>query len=270
VSTNERFADAFTEYLEGSRFEKPRLSVEGTTGEDEKLGVVGALAELIDREGVTDDLLVVAGDNLISFNIAEFVDFFAERETATLAAYDVGSRERATAYGVLDLDGDRVVGFEEKPDEPSSTLVSIACYAFPSATLGRFQEYLDADENPDEPGWFVQWLQARQPVHAFGFDGAWFDIGTPESYLDAVAWALDGEAYVAPDARVEDATLGPAVQVLGGAEVENAHLERTVVFPGASVSGCEVDGTLVDEGVRIEGVDLTGALVGRDSRIVDE
>jgi glucose-1-phosphate thymidylyltransferase len=270
VSTNERFADAFADYLEESRFEKPRLSVEATTAEDEKLGVVGALAQLVEREGVTDDLLVVAGDNLISFDLAEFVDFFEERGTATLAAYDVGSRERATSYGVLDLDGDRVVGFQEKPDRPESTLVSIACYAFPAETVGRFQEYLAADENPDEPGWFVQWLQARQPVHAFSFDGAWFDIGTPESYLDAVAWALDGETYVAPDARVRDATLGTAVQLLDGVEVEGADLERTVAFPGATISDCTVDDTLVDEGARIENVDLTDALVGADSLIRDD
>ncbi|MFB6079411.1 MAG: sugar phosphate nucleotidyltransferase [Haloferacaceae archaeon] len=270
VSTNERFADAFADFLDGSRFEKPELSVEGTTAEDEKLGVVGALADLVEREGVTDDLLVVAGDNLISFDLAEFVDFFRETGTATLAAYDVGSRERASSYGVLDLDGDRVVGFQEKPDEPRSTLVSIACYAFPAATLDRFEEYLAADENPDEPGWFVQWLQARRPVHAFTFDGSWFDIGTPESYLDAVAWALDGEAHVAPDARVAHSTLGPSVQVLDGAEVTDARLERTVVFPDATVSDCAIDGSLVDERVRVENVDLTGALVGTDSRIVDD
>ena len=57
VSTNERFAGDFEEYLDESAFEKPVLSVEETSEEDEKFGVVGALAQLVDREGVDDDLL---------------------------------------------------------------------------------------------------------------------------------------------------------------------------------------------------------------------
>src|SRR6056297_2415878 len=47
VSTNERFADEFASYLDESEFEKPTLSIEDTTDEDEKFGVVGALAQLI-------------------------------------------------------------------------------------------------------------------------------------------------------------------------------------------------------------------------------
>ena len=74
VSTNERFAPDFEAHLAESEFEKPRLSVEETSEEDEKFGVVGALAQLVDRVGVDDDLLVIAGDNLISFDVADFLD----------------------------------------------------------------------------------------------------------------------------------------------------------------------------------------------------
>jgi glucose-1-phosphate thymidylyltransferase len=269
VSTNQRFADDFEAYLAESEFEKPTLSVEETTAEDEKFGVVGALAQLIDREGVEEDLLVVAGDNLISFDIADFVDFFSETGTPALAAYDVGSKERARSYGLVDLDGDRVVDFQEKPDDPKSTLVSIACYAFPADTLDLFEAYLDAGENPDEPGWFIQWLQDRRPVHAFTFDGAWFDIGTPESYLDAVAWHLDGEVRVADSATVENSPLGENVQVMAGAEVVDSTLARTVVFPNATIRDADVRGSIIDEETRIENLDLADALIGAHSTMIN-
>ena len=55
VSTNKCFAEDFQEYLADSEFEKPTLSVEGTTDENEKLGVVGALAELVNQEGINED-----------------------------------------------------------------------------------------------------------------------------------------------------------------------------------------------------------------------
>jgi glucose-1-phosphate thymidylyltransferase len=269
VSTNQRFAAEFESYLADSEFEKPTLSVEETTAEDEKFGVVGALAQLIDREGIEEDLVVVAGDNLISFDIAEFVDFFETTETPVLAAYDVESTERARSYGLVELDGDRVVDFQEKPDDPKSTLVSIACYAFPAATLDRFAEYLEAGENPDEPGWFVQWLQDREAVHAFTFGGAWFDIGTPESYLDAVAWHLDGDVRIDDGATVESSTLKRNVHVMAGAEVVDSTLERTVVFPNATIHDADVRGSIIDEETRVENLDLADALIGAHSTMTN-
>ncbi|MFB6218384.1 MAG: NDP-sugar synthase, partial [Halobacteriaceae archaeon] len=161
VSTNERFADEFRDHLADRPYEKPELSVEETTEEAEKFGVVGALGQLFDREGIEEDTLVVAGDNVISFDLGEFIDFYQERGDPTIAAYDVGSREAAKAYSTVKLDGDLVTDFEEKPDDPDSTLISIACYAYPAETLDRFEEYLTDGNNPDEPGWFVQWLQDR-------------------------------------------------------------------------------------------------------------
>jgi len=267
VSTNERFAEQFEEYLADSEFEKPVVSVEETVDEDEKFGVVGALAQLIDRENVDDDLLVVAGDNLISFDLDEFADFFENKGTPCIAAYDVGSKERAKSYGLVDLDGDRIVDFQEKPENPKSTLVSIACYAFPEETLPEFEEYLAGENNPDEPGWFIQWLQSREAVHAFTFDGAWFDIGTPESYLEAVAWKLGGESIVADDAVVEDSVIGENVHVMAGATVEDSELDHSVVFDDAAIVDTDLDRSIVDRESYIEGLNLEGALVGAHSEI---
>ncbi|MFB6219905.1 MAG: sugar phosphate nucleotidyltransferase [Halolamina sp.] len=267
VSTNERFAEDFEAYLADSAFEKPVVSVEETVEEDEKFGVVGALAQLIDREGLDDDLVVVAGDNLISFDLAEFGDFFQEKGTPCIAAYDVESKERAKSYGLVDLEEDRIVDFQEKPEHPKSTLVSIACYAFPRETLPKFETYLAGENNPDEPGWFIQWLQSREAVHAFTFDGAWFDIGTPESYLEAVSWKLGGDNLVADGATVENSDLGQNVHVMAGATVEDSTLNRSIVFEDATIVDSELRDSIVDESSYVEGLDLSGGLVGAHSEI---
>jgi glucose-1-phosphate thymidylyltransferase len=267
VSTNERFADDFEAHVAASGYEKPQLSVEETIDEDEKFGVIGALAQLVDREGIAgEDLLVVAGDNLISFDLSEFVDFFESAGAPVLAAYDVGSRRRASEYGVIELDGDRLVDFQEKPDEPPSSLVSIACYAFPAEEV-RFQEFLDDGNNPDEPGWFIQWLHRQRTVRAFTFDGAWYDIGTPEGYLDAVSWALNGDTIVAESATVENAELGENVHVMDGATVTDATLESSLIFPEATVEDATLVDSIVDREALVRGIDLSGGLVGAHSRI---
>ncbi|WP_339104102.1 NDP-sugar synthase [Haloterrigena salinisoli] len=269
VSTNERFAPDFEAHLADSEFDKPRLSVEDTTEEDDKFGVVGALAQLIDRENVDDDLLVIAGDNLISFDVADFVDYFEDHEAPTLAAYDVGSREKAKSYGLVELEGDRVVDFQEKPDDPNSTLVSIACYAFPQDSLSLFPTYLEEGNNPDEPGWFIQWLQNQEETYAYTFEDAWFDIGTPESYLDAVGWHLDGDSRVADSATLENASIGENVHVMGDVTLENTDLDHAVIFPDATVRDADIRRSIIDEGTHLEDLDLAGALIGAHTTITN-
>ncbi|MFP4188178.1 MAG: sugar phosphate nucleotidyltransferase, partial [Halobacteriales archaeon] len=197
---------------------------------------------------------------------SEFVDFFEKRSTPCLAAYDVGSRDDATEYGVIDTDGDRVVGFEEKPDDPPSSLVSIACYAFPAGSLGALDDYLAGDGNPDAPGYFVEWLHKREDVGAFTFDGAWFDVGTPESYIDANAHAMEG-SLVEDGATVEETDVGEDVYVMDGATVSGSSLERTVVFDGATVRDCTLRSSVVDSDAHVEDLDLSGALVGAHTRL---
>lgn len=262
ISTNAKFADDFEEYLTRSGLDKPRVCVEDTATEDEKLGVVGALATLIAEEPIDDDLLVVAGDNLIDFDLGEFVTFFERRRSPILAAYDIKSKERASAYGLVELEGTEVINFQEKPRRPRSTLVSLACYAFPHETLPLLAEYLAAGENPDEPGWFLQWLHERSTIHAFRFDGAWFDIGTPKSYLEAVSWKLNDGTDIADTAVVENSDIGPGVQIMQDATVRNARLRDTVVFPGATIRNASVMDSIVDRGVLIEGYDVMNGVVG--------
>ena len=269
VSTNERFAEDFETHLANADYEKAQLSVEKTRAEDEKFGVIGALAQLVDREGIAgEDLFVVAGDNLISFDVAEFLDFFEDERDPTIAAYDVGSREKARSYGLVTLDGDEVVDFQEKPEDPNSTLVSIACYAFPADSV-RFAEYLESGNNPDEPGWYLQWLVGNDTVRAFTFDGAWFDIGTPQSYLEAVAWELGSENLVADSAPIENSSLGQHVLVSADAEIVDSGLENTVVFPGATIRDCEIRNSIIDRETHVENLDLAGALIGAHTQITN-
>ena len=88
VSTNKTFAADFETYIAESGYDKAPSLREETVAEDEKFSVVGALAQLVDRENLTDDTLVTAGDNIVSFDIADFLDTLAGTGEPILAAYD--------------------------------------------------------------------------------------------------------------------------------------------------------------------------------------
>jgi len=267
ISTNEAFAGEFETHFEERGTDKITMSVEKTADEDEKFGVVGALAQLVDREGLgEEDLLVIAGDNLFGFDISEFIDHFKSYDDPTLAAYDVGDLEKAKSYGLIQVEGDEIVDFQEKPEDPKSTLVSIACYAFPADAI-RFDEYLAGDNNPDEPGWFIQWLVDQGSVRPFSFEDVWYDIGTADSYLEAVEFALEGGQIIADDATVENSDIGENVHVLSGATIENSSVENTVVFQDAHISDADITDSVIDAKASVEGKDLDGSLLGQNSRV---
>ena len=184
VVTNACKAPAFVRWAEGRDI---RVHDDGTLSNDDRLGAIGDLRFVIDRAGIDDDLLVIAGDNLFDFSLGELVEFWRSKgESSAVAVRDVGSLELARRYGIVALgDDDRVIGFVEKPDDPPSTLAATATYIFGRAHVRLVGPYLDAGNPHDQPGRFVAWLQEREPVFGWRCDGGWFDIGDHEQLLEA-------------------------------------------------------------------------------------
>jgi glucose-1-phosphate thymidylyltransferase len=190
VVTNNKFAADFQVWADGYQQRQPKWKLkiinDGSTDDSDKLGAIGDINLVLTRENLgSDDLLVVAGDNLFSEPLTEFVAA-ARGSEATLATYDVGDLEAIRKYSAITLDQDGVLtSFEEKPAEPKSTLTGIALYYFSRETIPMFTTYLAAGNNPDQPGRFIQWLYPRKRVRTHQIQGTWFDIGSKETLEEA-------------------------------------------------------------------------------------
>lgn len=190
IVTNNKFAKDFQEWAAhyGKRQANRTLKIvnDGSMDDSDKLGAIGDISLVLMREDLAkDDLIVVAGDNLFSEPLTEFVEH-ARGSEATLATYDVGDLEAIKKYSAITLDDEGVItSFEEKPAEPKSTLTGIALYYFSKATLPLFTTYIAAGNNPDQPGRFIQWLYTRTPVKTYQIKGTWFDIGSKETLEEA-------------------------------------------------------------------------------------
>jgi glucose-1-phosphate thymidylyltransferase len=185
VVTNSRFAGDFDRWAEG----RGGIAVhdDGTVSNDDRRGAIGDIAFVLERTGVDDDLLVIAGDNLFDFSLAGLVDFWRSKGVASaLAVHDCGSLELATHYGVVEVGGDdRVLSFEEKPAKPRSTLAATATYLYHREHVPMVERYLAEGNGPDQPGRLVAWLCVREPVYGYRFRGEWYDIGNREQLLEA-------------------------------------------------------------------------------------
>ncbi len=185
VVTNARFVGDFRRWAEGR--DGIVVHDDGTASNDDRLGAIGDVAFVLERTGSDDDLLVIAGDNLFDSPLSGFVEFWRSKGVASaVAVYDCGDLELATHYGVVDVaDDDRIVGFEEKPSEPRTTLAATAAYLYHREHVPLVQRYLAECNPPDQPGRLVAWLYSREPVYAYRLPGAWFDVGNPDQLLEA-------------------------------------------------------------------------------------
>lgn len=186
VVTNAKFAVDFQAWADHYRDRhagvKIKIVNDGSTSDGDKLGAIGDIQFVLTREPLSGSgLLIVAGDNLFSDSLADFVAQ-ARKTQATVAVYDVGDREAIKRYGNIDIDAQGTIAhFEEKPEKPRSTLAAIALYYYSPKVLELVPTYLAAGNNPDQPGRFVQWLYQRQPVQTFQIKGKWLDIGSKET-----------------------------------------------------------------------------------------
>ncbi len=190
IVTNQKFVQHFTDWSEKYKATKTAFNFkiinDGTTSDADKLGAIGDIRLVVNKEGVKGDLLVVAGDNLFDSSLAPFVEFARSGDTPVLAVYDVGDLESIKKYNSINLDDKGVITFfEEKPKNPTSTLTGIALYYFPANVVALLETYIAEGNNPDQPGRFIQWLYPRVPVRTWEVPGTWFDIGSKETLEEA-------------------------------------------------------------------------------------
>ena len=190
IVTNAKFAGHFERWAADYRARKTQLDFtivnDGSTNDTNKLGAVGDLNLVLNRERVDDDLIVVAADNLFSQSLEAFGHFVRARQAPVVALYDVGNLEEIRKYNAISVDAEgRITFFEEKPKEPKSTRTAIALYYYPRATLPLIRQYVTEGNNPDQPGRLVQWMYPRTPFYTWTVPGLWFDIGSKESLAEA-------------------------------------------------------------------------------------
>lgn len=153
--------------------------------EAEPLGTAGALHEIPDLD---EPFLSLNGDVLTSLDFAAFMDGHRAAEAALTVA--VQEQETAIGSGVLDLDGERVTAYREKP--LLRHLVSLGIYAIDPRALAHL-----ARGRVDIPTLVDDLLAAGEHVRGHRFDGAWYDIGTLADHETATAeMSTNPERYV--------------------------------------------------------------------------
>lgn len=198
-------------------------------------------------------VIILSGDHIYKMDYSLMLDFHKEKSAdATISVINV-AREEAKRYGIMNVDDNgKIYEFEEKPQNPKSTLASMGVYIF---TWEVLREYLIKDnENPESDNDFGKnviptMLNADCSMWAYKFDGYWRDVGTIYAYwqsnMDLVervpklnlfdpVWKIytpnpaKPAHYVSPSGSVKTSVVAEGCMIYG-------KVKNSVIFPGVIV-----------------------------------
>jgi glucose-1-phosphate thymidylyltransferase len=190
IVTNEKFSGHFERWADNYKHRHQHFGFtivnDHSTDDSNKLGAIGDTHLVLSKYRVNADIIVVGGDNLFSETLADFGDYCKQVNAPVLGVYDVGNLDEIRKYNSIEIDeAGRITFFEEKPQNPKSTLTGIALYYYPKSVVPMIQQYIDEGNNPDQPGRLVQWMYPRTPFFTRRVPGLWFDVGSKETLEEA-------------------------------------------------------------------------------------
>ncbi len=182
VISNHKFARHFQAWTDGHKL--PITVVDdGTSTNETRLGAVCDIQFAIDQLKLQDDLLIIAGDNVLDFSLTHFIRYAREKKTSCVMRYYEADEKRLTKSGVAEVDENDVLhSLEEKPAQPKSHWCTPPFYFYTAADAAKIKEAIADGCGTDAPGSLVSWMCRHSTLHSMEMPGSRYDIGNLESY----------------------------------------------------------------------------------------
>lgn len=182
VISNHKFVNHFERWA-AKKQEKITVIDDGTSSNETRLGAVKDIQFAIDQQKLDDDMLVIAGDNLLDFSLQKFIAYAKEKKTSCIMRYYEPDENKLKKSGVVTMDeNDKVIKLAEKPAEPETHWCAPAFYYYTKEDARLVEKGIANSCGTDAPGSYIAWLCAQTIVHAMEMPGRRYDIGNLESY----------------------------------------------------------------------------------------
>ena len=182
VISNHKFAHHFEAWAK-TKTQKVVVIDDGTSTNETRLGAVCDIQFAIEKLGLDDDMVVIAGDNVLDFSLTKFIKYAKERGTSAIMRYFEADPKRLSKSGVVTVDeNDLAIDMVEKPATPPSNWCCPPFYYYTKEDARLVKEGIASGCGTDAPGSYIAWLCHKTKVHAMQMPGKRYDIGNIESY----------------------------------------------------------------------------------------
>ncbi|NPV51066.1 MAG: NDP-sugar synthase [Candidatus Methanofastidiosum sp.] len=253
ITTSKLFEEDYRKWVDSSELgEKFQLFIEPAKSEAEKLGALRAILYLIDSKGISDDLLICAGDNYFDFSIKELVDTYKKSNSLTVGLHDLKDMEKVKLYSEITLENNYIKHFEEKPKDPKSSLVSTALYIYPKSSISLLRKAVDSGY-VDSPGKFIEFaVRMGHPIYGKVMGGKWIDIGDRDSYLEANSLLLKGKSFIGENSKIDEkCEIGNNVVIGKDCNITSSHIDNAVILPNSIVSSSTIINAVIGANSKI-------------------
>ena len=182
VISNHKFAHHFDAWA-AKKVQKITVVDDGTDSNETRLGAVRDIQFAIDRLELDDEMLVIAGDNLLDFSLTKFISYAQSKQTSCIMRYYEPDGKKLLKCGVVTIDdNDKILNMTEKSPTPATHWCCPPFYFYTKEDAKLVKAGIDAGCGVDAPGSYIAWLCTQTPVHAMEMPGKRYDIGNLESY----------------------------------------------------------------------------------------
>lgn len=214
-------------------------------------------------------VLILSGDHIYKMDYSKMLAYHKKNNSdATIAVLEVPIEE-AFQFGIMNTNEEnRIVGFQEKPENPKGNLASMGVYIFNWDTLR--QALIDDNEiheNSDFGKHIIPtMIDEERRVYAYPFKDYWKDVGTIEAY-----WQANMElTQTVPEFNLYDEFWNiytnldhQPPQFIG----ETARLEHSLLSEGCEING-EVFSSVIGPNVIVEkGATIRDSIIMADSLV---
>lgn len=216
----------------------------------EDVGSADSVRINLEYYDIKDPIFGVQGDNIFDIDLSSVLKFHGEKNA--LMTIGLTPVQRTEEYGVADIDSDfRIKRFVEKPstDKAPTKLANTGLYLISPKIREVYHEPKVRDMirrgRLDFGMDMIPYLVEQQyPVYGYPMSGAWFDVGTPERYLDAMVKILHGQLRTISDfeGRIDQTknifVQGTSMEALARKKELTERLnEKVIRFDGAVLVG---------------------------------
>ena len=182
VISNHKYAHHFDAWAE-KKPQKITVVDDGTDTNETRLGAVKDIQFAIEKLGLDDDMLVIAGDNVLDFSLTKFIAYAKEKNTSCIMRYYEANEQKLLKCGVVTIDeNDKILNMTEKSPTPATHWCCPPFYYYTREDAKLVQKGIEAGCGTDAPGSYIAWLCGETTVHAMEMPGKRYDIGNLESY----------------------------------------------------------------------------------------
>jgi len=182
VISNHKFAHHFDKWA-ATKKQKITVVDDGTSTNETRLGAVKDIQFAIDKLDINDDMLVIAGDNVLDFSLTKFIGYAKEKNASCIMRYFEPEHKKLLKSGVVDIDdNDKVLTMTEKSPTPATNWCCPPFYYYTKEDAMLVEKGIESGCGTDAPGSYIAWLCTQTDVYAMEMPGKRYDIGNLESY----------------------------------------------------------------------------------------